>query len=90
MRVPVLLMALMMLPALAAGQTPLPYPTDATTGRAIGANEMAAQELKKKLDSGEQVLIIDVREAALYEKETIPGPPTMRTPTAWAGRPRRR
>ena len=69
-----LVVALVMLPALAVGQSPpLPYPTDATTGRAIGASEMPAQELKKKLDSGEQVLIIDVREAALYEKETIPG-----------------
>ena len=60
------------LPVLAAGQS-LPYPTDPQTGRAIGANEVAAQDLKRKLDSGEKVLIIDVRDAALYEKETIPG-----------------
>ena len=59
-------------PVLGAGQS-LPYPTDPQTGRAIGAKEIAAQELKKKLDDGEQVLLIDVRDAALYEKETIPG-----------------
>jgi 3-mercaptopyruvate sulfurtransferase SseA len=60
------------MPVNGAGQS-LPFPTDATTGRAIGANEISAQELKKKLDSDERVLLIDVRDAALYEKETIPG-----------------
>ena len=60
------------LPVLAAAQA-LPYPTDAQTGRAVGANEISAQELKKKLDSGEKVILIDVRDAPLYEKETIPG-----------------
>jgi rhodanese-related sulfurtransferase len=34
---------------------------------------MAAQELKKQLDTGEPVLLIDVRDTPLYEKETIPG-----------------
>jgi Rhodanese-like domain len=60
------------LPVLAAGQA-LPYPTDARTGRAVGANEMAAHELKKKLDTGEKILLIEVRDASFYEKETIPG-----------------
>jgi hypothetical protein len=64
--------AVIALPLLAAGQS-MPYPTDAQTGRAVGANELAAQELKKQLDTGEKVLLIDVREASLYEKETIPG-----------------
>ena len=59
-------------PVLGVGQS-LPYPTDPQTGRAVGANEIAAQELKKKLDTGEKVLLIDVRDAALYETETIPG-----------------
>jgi hypothetical protein len=67
-----IVVALIVLPVLAAGQSP-PYPTDAQTGRAIGANEISAQELKKKLDTGEQVLLIDVRDTPLYEKETIPG-----------------
>jgi 3-mercaptopyruvate sulfurtransferase SseA len=62
--------AMIGLPVLAAGQA-LPYP--AGTGRAVGANEISAQELKKKLDTGEKVLLIDVRDAPLYEKETIPG-----------------
>ena len=64
--------AMIVLPALAAGQT-LPYPTDPRTNRAVGANEISAQELKKKLDTGEKLLLIDVRDASMYEKETIPG-----------------
>ena len=32
-----------------------------------------ADELKKQLDGGNTVLIIDVRQAANFEKETIPG-----------------
>jgi 3-mercaptopyruvate sulfurtransferase SseA len=67
-----IVVAMIALPVLAAEQS-LPYPTDAQTGRAIGAKEMAAQELKKQLDTGEQVLLIDVRDTPLYEKETIPG-----------------
>ena len=60
------------LPVLVASQSP-PYPTDAQTGRAVGAKELPAQELKKQIDMGEKVLLIDVREASSYEKETIPG-----------------
>jgi 3-mercaptopyruvate sulfurtransferase SseA len=67
-----IVVAMIALPVLAAEQS-LPYPTDAQIGRAIGAKEMAAQELKKQLDTGEQVLLIDVRDTPLYEKETIPG-----------------
>jgi 3-mercaptopyruvate sulfurtransferase SseA len=67
-----IVVAMIALPVLAAEQS-LPYPTDAQTGRASGAKEMAAQELKKQLDTGEQVLLIDVRDTPLYEKETIPG-----------------
>jgi rhodanese-related sulfurtransferase len=29
--------------------------------------------LKSQLDAGEKILLIDVRDASLYEKETIPG-----------------
>jgi hypothetical protein len=60
------------LPVLATGQS-LPYPKDPQTGWAVGANKLPAQELKQKLDAGEKVLLIDVRDAPLYEKETIPG-----------------
>jgi Rhodanese-like domain len=51
----------------------LPYPRDPQTGRAIGANEMPAADLKQKIDAGEPVLVIEVRDASAYEKETIPG-----------------
>ena len=56
-----------------AGELSLPYPADPETKKAIGANEMTAAELKKKIDAGEQVLVIEVRDASFYEKETIPG-----------------
>jgi rhodanese-related sulfurtransferase len=67
-----IIVALLTLPVLAADPS-RPYPTDAQTGRAIGANQMAAQELKQKLDSGEPVMLIEVRDVSFYEKETIPG-----------------
>ena len=67
-----ILAALIALPVLAADPS-RPYPTDAQSGRAIGAKQMAAQELKQKLDSGEPVLLIEVRDVSFYEKETIPG-----------------
>lgn len=49
------------------------YPVDPQTKWAIGAKPKPADELKKQLDSGSTVLIIDVRPAASFEKETIPG-----------------
>jgi rhodanese-like protein len=67
-----IVVALIALPVL-AGEQSLPYPRDPQTGRAIGAQEMPAAELKKKLDAGEPVLVIEVRDASFYEKETIPG-----------------
>jgi 3-mercaptopyruvate sulfurtransferase SseA len=67
-----IMVPLMAVPVL-AGEPSLPYPTDPQTGRAIGAKEMAAAELKKKIEAGEQVLVIEVRDASFYEKETIPG-----------------
>jgi hypothetical protein len=56
-----------------AGEPSLPYPADPETKKAIGAKEMTAEELKKKIDAGEPVLVIEVRDASFYEKETIPG-----------------
>src|SRR5262249_20467306 len=49
------------------------YPVDPQTRWAIGAKPKPADELKKQLDGCNTVLIIDVRPAASFEKETIPG-----------------
>ncbi len=46
---------------------------DPKTGRAVGAKEMSAEELKRLFDSTGNVLIIDVRDSESFEKETIPG-----------------
>ena len=48
------------------------YPVDPQTKWAIGAKPTPADELKKQLDSG-TTMIIDVRQPASFEKETIPG-----------------
>jgi rhodanese-like protein len=56
-----------------AAEPPLPYPADPETKKAIGAKEMTAAELKKKIDAGEPVLVIEVRDASFYEKERLPG-----------------
>ena len=61
---------------LAAAQTaPQPrYPVDQQTGRAIGANQAPADELKQRLDRRDgRTMIIDVREPAEFQKETLPG-----------------
>ncbi len=49
------------------------YPVDPTTGRALGATEMAPDAVKQALDKGQRVVIIDVRPAEAFEKETLPG-----------------
>jgi 3-mercaptopyruvate sulfurtransferase SseA len=49
------------------------YPVDPQTKWAVGAKPKPADELKKQLDGGSTVLIIDVRSPASFEKETIPG-----------------
>ena len=49
------------------------YPVDPQTKWAVGAKPKPADALKKQLDGGNTVLIIDVRQAANFEKETIPG-----------------
>ena len=66
------MIAMIALSVFAAEQS-LPYPADPETKKATGAKEMTAAELKKKIDAGEQVLVIEVRDASFYEKETIPG-----------------
>ena len=49
------------------------YPVDPQTKWAVGAKPKPADELKKQLDGGSTVMIIDVRAPANFEKETIPG-----------------
>lgn len=48
------------------------YEIDPKTKWAVGAKQMAADELKRQVDAG-TVIIIDVRPPANFEKETIPG-----------------
>ena len=48
------------------------YEVDPKTRWAVGAKQTPADELKKQLDAG-AVMIIDVRQPANFEKETIPG-----------------
>jgi hypothetical protein len=46
---------------------------DPQTGRAVGAKEMSPEELKRLFDASGKVMIIDVRDAGSFEKETIKG-----------------
>jgi hypothetical protein len=48
------------------------YPVDPETRWAAGAKQKAAEELKSQLAAGTEVLIIDVRSAASFQRETIP------------------
>ena len=58
------------LPSFAAQAQPR-YPVDPQTKWAVGAKLKPAGELKKEIDAG-RMMIIDVRAAASFEKETIP------------------
>jgi 3-mercaptopyruvate sulfurtransferase SseA len=49
------------------------YPVDPQTRWAVGARQQAADELKKQLEAGKAVLIIDVRSPERFQRETIPG-----------------
>ena len=48
------------------------YPVDPQTGRAIGARQMPANELKQQLGGHEKMLLVEVREPGKFN-ETIPG-----------------
>jgi rhodanese-related sulfurtransferase len=48
------------------------YLVDPHTGRAVGAKQLSADELKRHLDAQNTVLIVDVREPGKFN-ETIPG-----------------
>ncbi len=49
------------------------FPVDPQTRWAVGATQKPADELKSQLDAGKDILIIDVRNARSFERETIPG-----------------
>jgi hypothetical protein len=67
------MIAILLLGVLSFAQEQRRYPVDPQTRWAIGAKPKPADELKKQLDGGNTVLIIDVRPAASFEKESIPG-----------------
>ncbi len=46
---------------------------DPKSGRAIGAKEMTPDDLHKLVEQKAKLIIIDVRDDAAYQKETIPG-----------------
>jgi 3-mercaptopyruvate sulfurtransferase SseA len=46
---------------------------DPKTGRAVGAREADPQELRAKLAGHAGIVIVDVRDPAEFEKETLPG-----------------
>ncbi len=73
----------LLIPALAVGvlslfaewsfaQQQRKYQVDPKTNWAVGATPTPVDELKRQLDTG-LVKIIDVRPAASFERETIPG-----------------
>lgn len=66
------LWALVQTPAQQSAQAPR-YPVDPATGRAIGAREVAPDVVKQALAEGQKIVVIDVRPAVAFEKETIPG-----------------
>jgi rhodanese-related sulfurtransferase len=57
---------------LAFAQQPPRYPVDPQTGRAVGAKQLPAGELRRHLDADNKVLIVEVREPGKFN-ETIPG-----------------
>jgi hypothetical protein len=46
---------------------------DPQTGRAVGAKEIAPDELRKLIDQKAKMIIIDVRDETQFQKETIKG-----------------
>ncbi len=69
----IVLAALGVVGAVASGQTDPRIHVDPTTGRATGARETAPDDLKASLDAHRKVVIVDVREQAPFEQETLPG-----------------
>ena len=73
MRVIVALAGVAAAVAALAAQTDPRVQVDQATGRAVGAKETAPDDLKARIDRHEKVVIIDVRDQAAFEKETLPG-----------------
>ena len=59
--------------AFGAAQTDNRVQVDPQTGRAVGAREISAEDVKKLVDAHGKVLVIDVREPEAFQKETIKG-----------------
>ena len=59
--------------SLALAQQQRRYPVDPDTKWATGAKQKTADELKKQLAAGTEVLIIDVRAPSSFQKESLPG-----------------
>jgi len=57
----------------AAAQTNKGVQVDPQTGRAVGAREISAEDVKRLVDAHGKVLVIDVREPEAFQKETIKG-----------------
>jgi hypothetical protein len=72
-------LAFILLASMAFAQQPQ-FPTDPKTGRAIGAKMITPEELRSHIDKNTKTLIIDVRDAADFEKETIKGAINMPLP----------
>jgi Rhodanese-like domain len=70
--IPLAVIALSLFAASSFAQQQRKYEVDPKTKWARGARQTPADELKKELDAG-RVKIIDVRPAASFERETIPG-----------------
>jgi 3-mercaptopyruvate sulfurtransferase SseA len=74
MRVIVTAVALLACSAGLASAQPDPrVVVDPKTGRAVGARETDPKELNAKLGGHAGVVIVDVRDPAEFEKETLPG-----------------
>ena len=46
---------------------------DPQTGRAVGAKEIQPDQLRKRIDENVKTIVIDVRDEAQFQKETIKG-----------------
>ncbi len=67
-----LLWLLLLVPLTVAAQTK--FPVNPETGRAVGARELAPPVLAQiEMALGAKLVIIDVRDAAEYKKDTIKG-----------------
>jgi hypothetical protein len=69
---PLAVAALFLFAGALSAQQQRKYEVDPTTKWAVGAKQTPADELKKELEAG-TIRIIDVRSAASFERETIPG-----------------